>query len=87
MVFNQSKILYSSITNKIILNNFSEISDLITLNNSNLNEHYSNVTINFDDKYRLGIVNSNLQILRYNELINENDSIFNITNNEIISII
>ena len=30
-------------------------------------------------------MNSNLQILKYNELINENDSIFNITNNEIIT--
>ena len=71
------------ITNKILLNNFSEISDLITLNNSNLNK-YSNVTINFDNKYRLGIVNSNLQILKYNELINENDSILNITNDDIV---
>ncbi len=27
----------SGITNKVVLNNFSEITDLITLNNSNIN--------------------------------------------------
>ena len=71
------------ITNKIVLNNFSEISDLITLNNSNLNE-YSNITINFDNKYRLGVINSNLQIVKYNELISEDYSVFKITNDDII---
>ena len=52
------------ITNKIVLNNFSEISDLIVLNNSNLNQH-SNITVNYDNKYRVGILNSNLHILKY----------------------
>jgi hypothetical protein len=73
----------SGITNKVVLNNFSEITDLITLNNSNINEH-SNVTINFDNKYRLGIVNSNLQILKYNEIINDNDTLINISDSNII---
>ena len=70
------------ITNKIVLNNFSEISDLIVLNNSNLNQH-SNITVNYDNKYRVGILNSNLHILKYNELLSENDSILKITNDDI----
>jgi len=72
------------ITNRIILNNFSEISDLITLNNSNFNNIYSNITVNFDDKYRFGIINSNLHILKHNELLSENDSVLKITTNDII---
>ena len=71
------------ITNKIILNNFSEISDLIVLNNSNLNQH-SNITVNFDNKYRVGILNSNFNILKYNELLSENDSILKVSNDDIV---
>jgi len=71
------------ITNKIILNNFSEISDLIILNNSNFNQ-YSNITVNFDSKYRFGVLNSNLHILKYNELLSENDSILKVSNDDIV---
>ena len=72
------------ITNKIVLNNFSEISDLITLNNSNFLNKHSNVTVNFNSNYRFGIINSNLHILKYNELLSENDSVFKVTNDDII---
>lgn len=71
------------ITNKVVLNNFSEITDLIILNNSNQNQ-YSNITMNFDNKYRIGLFNSNLQFLKYDEILNESDSLLSIDDNDII---
>ena len=67
-------------TNTIILNNYSEISDLITLNNSNFYSANSNVTINLDNKYQLGVINSNFQLFEYQK---ENNYLININNNDI----
>ena len=73
----------NSITNKLILDNYSEISDLIILNNSNLNE-YSNITVNFDNKYRLGIIDNNFNISKNNEFISDNDYVLKVTDDDII---
>ena len=69
-----------SITNKIILNNYSEDPDLITLINSNFDSANSNITINFDNQYRLGLINSNIQFVKYNN----DDVLIDIDDNNII---
>lgn len=68
---------------KLNINNNKNISDIILLNNNN-NSEYSNLVINYDNKYLSGLVNNKYTILSNNllsdGLFNENEYFLSIDN-------
>ena len=77
-------------SNTIGIDNWRRMSDVITLNNLNtansINSNYSNLTINYDNKYIVGLINSNYIInpfINSDGLFEENEYIISLNNSNI----